>query len=250
MDKRIIVSFPTHPFYFMFYLILLIPLSLVAPSVFGFLTAFFGLNLRAAILVGFMIFLLSLLFSPVNIVLKEYMAGGYTLSFQQRYVFFYGIPIPIITPVIIARKIILAINVGGALIPLTISIFLLYRLLIININYFIASLVAIIITTIISYMFSRAIPGAGIAVPGLVPPLTSALITILLVQEPIYVIPIAYVGGVLGSLIGADILRLKKELYKFVNIYGSSFLSIGGAGTFDGIYLSGIFAVALAVILV
>lgn len=250
MRKRIIVSFPTHPFYFMFYMVLLIPLSLIAPSVFSFLTVLFGFNFRIAVVLGFMIFLLSLLLSPINIVLKEYMAGGYTIGFQQRYVFFFGIPIPIITPVIVARKVVLAINVGGALIPLTISLILLYELLLIRLEFFTIALLAIITTTFISYLSARAIPGAGIAVPGLVPPLTSVITTILFVDDPTYSVPIAYIGGVLGSLVGADVLRLKKELHKFINVYGSSFLSIGGAGTFDGVYLSGILAAALAIILI
>jgi uncharacterized membrane protein len=52
---------------------------------------------------------------------------------------------------------------------------------------------------------------------------------------------VAYVSGVLGTLIGADLLRLPqmKEL-------GSTILSIGGAGVFDGIYLVGLVSVLLA----
>jgi uncharacterized membrane protein len=250
VGRRIIVSIPTHPAYFLIYFLLLIPLSLVAPSVFGFLTIMFGLSLRQALILGDLIFLLSLILSPINIVLKEYFAGGYTIGFQQRYVSFYGIPIPIITPVIIARKIVLAINVGGALIPLTISILLLIKLAILNIYVFIESFIVIIVTMIISYIFSRAIPGVGIAVPGLIPPLIAALTTLIIIHDPSYAVPVAYIGGVLGSLLGADILRLRRELYKFINIYGASFLSIGGAGTFDGIYLSGLFAVALALLFI
>ncbi len=250
VGKRVIVSIPTHPAYFLIYFILLIPLSLVAPSVFGFLTIMFGLNIRQALVLGDLIFLLSLMLSPVNIVLKEYLAGGYTIGFQQRYVFFYGIPIPVITPVIIARRIILAINVGGALIPIIISILLLLKLVVLNTYAFLASIIVILITMFVSYVFSRAIPGVGIAVPGLIPPLVAALATLIIIHSPNYVVPTAYIGGVLGSLLGADILRLKKELYKFINVYGASFLSIGGAGTFDGIYLSGLFAVALALLFI
>ncbi|WP_245521835.1 DUF1614 domain-containing protein [Staphylothermus hellenicus] len=190
----------------------------------------------------------SLVLSPINIVLKEYMAGGYTINFQRKYVFFYGIPVPIVMPVIVARKIVVAINVGGALIPLMISSIILCNLFIKDLGFFVTALLVILMTTITSYLSAKAIPGVGIAVPGLVPPLTAVITTLLLINNPIYSVPIAYVGGVLGSLIGADILRLKKEFYKFINVYGSSFLSIGGAGTFDGIYLSGILAAALALI--
>lgn len=45
---------------------------------------------------------------------------------------------------------------------------------------------------------------------------------------------IAYIGGTLGVLIGADLLRL------------DAVRKLGGAGTFDGIFLSGLVAALLA----
>jgi uncharacterized membrane protein len=50
----------------------------------------------------------------------------------------------------------------------------------------------------------------------------------------------AYVGGVLGTLIGADLLNLGK-----IRNLGAPIASIGGAGTFDGIFLSGFIALLL-----
>ena len=52
---------------------------------------------------------------------------------------------------------------------------------------------------------------------------------------------VAYVSGVLGTLIGADLLNLSK-----IKGLGAPVASIGGAGTFDGIFLTGIVAVLLA----
>ena len=52
---------------------------------------------------------------------------------------------------------------------------------------------------------------------------------------------IAYVGGVLGTLIGADLTNLH-----LVANLGAPVASIGGAGTFDGVFLTGIVAVLLA----
>jgi uncharacterized membrane protein len=52
---------------------------------------------------------------------------------------------------------------------------------------------------------------------------------------------IAYVGGVLGTLVGADIANLGK-----LRDLGAPVASIGGAGTFDGVFLTGIVAVLLA----
>ena len=51
---------------------------------------------------------------------------------------------------------------------------------------------------------------------------------------------IAYVGGTLGTLLGADILNLGK-----IRNLGAPVASIGGAGTFDGVFLSGLIAVLL-----
>jgi uncharacterized membrane protein len=53
--------------------------------------------------------------------------------------------------------------------------------------------------------------------------------------------PVAFIAGVAGPLIGADLLHLKEIEQSAVGI-----ASIGGAGTFDGIVLSGIVAAYLA----
>jgi uncharacterized membrane protein len=51
---------------------------------------------------------------------------------------------------------------------------------------------------------------------------------------------VAYVSGVLGTLIGADLSNLG-----VIPKLGAPIASIGGAGTFDGVFLSGIIAVLL-----
>ena len=51
---------------------------------------------------------------------------------------------------------------------------------------------------------------------------------------------LAYVSGVLGTLIGADLTNLGA-----IKKIGAPVASIGGAGTFDGVFLSGIIAVLL-----
>ncbi|MEM4643084.1 MAG: DUF1614 domain-containing protein [Candidatus Bathyarchaeia archaeon] len=78
----------------------------------------------------------------------------------------------------------------------------------------------------------------GIATPAFIPPLTAATVA--------YVIPsnfpaaIAYISGVLGTLIGADLSNINK-----IPSLGAKVASIGGAGTFDGIFLSGVIAALL-----
>jgi uncharacterized membrane protein len=55
--------------------------------------------------------------------------------------------------------------------------------------------------------------------------------------------PLAYIGGSIGVLVGADLLNLGK-----LRELGAPIASIGGAGTFDGIFLTGVLAVLIAVL--
>jgi uncharacterized membrane protein len=86
---------------------------------------------------------------------------------------------------------------------------------------------------------AEIVPGAGIVVPMLVPPLVAAGVALLLAfrRAP----PLAYVAGSMGTLIGADLMNLSE-----VGRIGASVVSIGGAGTFDGVFLTGIIAGLLA----
>ena len=52
---------------------------------------------------------------------------------------------------------------------------------------------------------------------------------------------LAYIGGTLGTLIGADVLNLP-----YIQGLGAPVASIGGAGTFDSVFLTGILAALLA----
>ena len=62
-----------------------------------------------------------------------------------------------------------------------------------------------------------------------------------LVIDPAAAPALAYVAGVLGTLVGADILNLRR-----VRALGAPVVSICGAGTFDGIYLTGVIAILIA----
>src|SRR6266702_2175711 len=71
-----------------------------------------------------------------------------------------------------------------------------------------------------------AVKGVGIVLPGLVPPVVAA-ITALAISEPLAP-ALAYVAGVLGTLVGADLLNLPR-----IRKLGAPVASIGGAGTFE-----------------
>ncbi|MDA1337467.1 MAG: DUF1614 domain-containing protein [bacterium] len=127
----------------------------------------------------------------------------------------------------------LSLNVGGAIIPLLIAGFLLFRVPLEE------TLIAIFLMTFIAWKLSRVVPGRGIVVPVLIPPLFAALFAFFLAPgEPALV---AFVSGTLGVLIGADLLHLPKVMRGDVGV-----MSIGGAGVFDGIFLIGIVSALLA----
>jgi len=129
---------------------------------------------------------------------------------------------------------VLAVNVGGAVIPTLMSTYLVlrYRL------WFKAAIATAIIAAVIHSM-ATPVSGVGIAVPVFLPVVTTAILAFILSRE--YAAPLAYIGGSMGTLIGADLLNLDK-----ISGLGAPVASIGGAGTFDGIFLTGILAVLLA----
>ena len=128
----------------------------------------------------------------------------------------------------------IAINVGGALIPVAFSVYLILHA---ELGLF-PIVFAIAIISTISYLFSRPIENFGIGMPLFIAPISAALIAMLLTQENSPAL--AYISGTLGVLIGADLLRIKT-----IQQLGMPVAAIGGAGTFDGIFLTGIIAVLL-----
>jgi len=130
---------------------------------------------------------------------------------------------------------IIAVNLGGCLIPVGIVLYLVIRQLVNPPDL----LPALLVVTTASYVFSRPVPGIGIAMPVLLAPLITAATALILAPEN--AAPLAFSSGVLGVLLGADILHLREIRHMGVRI-----ASIGGAGTFDGVFLTGIIAVLLA----
>jgi uncharacterized membrane protein len=129
---------------------------------------------------------------------------------------------------------IVAVNVGGALIPTFLSLYLLIK----N-RLFLSGLIGVAVVTLIVHLLAQPVEGVGISVPTFVPPLVAAAVALLL--SPRAAPPLAYIAGSLGTLIGADLLNLNK-----IQGLGAPVASIGGAGTFDGIFVTGILAVLLA----
>jgi uncharacterized membrane protein len=150
-----------------------------------------------------------------------------------REVWYFGMHYVI--PEVISRPgTVIAVNVGGAVIPGLLSLYLYLR----N-RLWISALIATAVVAGICHWLATPVPGLGIALPVFVPPLTTAAVALVLSRR--HPGALAYISGSLGTLIGADLLNLGK-----VQGLGAPVASIGGAGTFDGIFLTGILGVLLA----
>lgn len=135
---------------------------------------------------------------------------------------------------VIPGKTIIAVNVGGCVVPLAFSLYLF--------NFsgpsFLHVMVAVAAVAAVAYGVSFSVPRVGIAMPILIAPLAAAITALTL--DPQQAPVLAYIGGTLGVLIGADLLRMKD-----IKKLGEPVASIGGAGSFDGIFVTGIVAVLL-----
>jgi uncharacterized membrane protein len=127
------------------------------------------------------------------------------------------------------------VNAGGCIVPVVFSFFLLKNSAL-SFNTVVAGVAAV---SVLSYAISRRVPGVGLGMPILLAPIVAALVSFML--DPEHAAPLAYISGTLGVLIGADLLHIKD-----IKQMGSPFASIGGAGSFDGIFLTGIVAALLA----
>ncbi len=163
---------------------------------------------------------------PVHQLPPQHIISGREVGFFGMH---YVIPVVINWP-----GTIVAVNVGGAVIPGLLSFYLLVR----N-QLWLRGLLATAGVAVVCHTLAQPVPGLGIALPVFVPPASAAIVALLLSRR--YAAPLAYIGGSLGTLIGADLLNLDK-----VQGLGAPVASIGGAGTFDGIFLTGILAALLA----
>jgi uncharacterized membrane protein len=152
---------------------------------------------------------------------------------HDQELFVNGIPY-IIPHIVQVGRTVIAVNVGGALIPALVSIYLLIRA-----GGAIPALIATAIVSVIVYHLAQPVPGVGIAVPTLLPGILAAVLAVALDYRRCAAV--AYVAGTMGCLLGGDIYNLG-----IVSQMHAPVASIGGAGTFDGVFLSGIVAVLLA----
>ncbi len=179
----------------------------------------------------------SLLTSYVNIMIAEVTYYMPFAPFTDLIKFF---PIPIIIQRI--DKLFLEVNVGGAIIPIVISIYLITEYLMKNVVVIVAFMASLAISSLIIWQSSRIIPNIGITLPTSLPVLLTLIFT-LIATTLLHANPLAfsYSLGSLSTLLGADILNMRRVIRTM-----RGYVSIGGAGVFDGIYITSLMSLILA----
>lgn len=217
------------PFLLGLFLILSLLVVLIELRVLHYAYEQMGISSHMALL----ILLLTLVGSSINIPLftfpaEKVVSGTVVHHHGMRYV----VPVVHHWPATV-----LAINVGGALIPILLSLYLVLRNRI-----FVRAMLAIAAVALVTHHLAQPVHGVGITMPVFIPPLIAVVCALLLSWRQ--AAPLAYVGGSMGALLGADLMNLGK-----IHGLGAPVASIGGAGTFDGVFLVGIVAVLLAALI-
>lgn len=217
------------PFLLALFLVFSLLVALVELKILHYAYERMGISPRAAL----WILLFTLVGSSINIPIAEFrpervISGTVVHHYGMRYV----VPVVRQWPATV-----LAINVGGALIPILLSLYLAFK------NRLVAkSVIAIVAVALVTHHLAQPVRGVGVALPIFIPPIVALICALVLSWRQAG--PLAYIGGSMGTLIGADIMNLGK-----IQGLGAPVASIGGAGTFDGVFLVGIVAVLLAALI-
>jgi len=216
----------TLPFLLILFFLFIFLVIMIEVGILGYAYQTIGINRRYIFLLLLMCFWGSYINIPVYRLPPEIIRSAGQVTF-------FGIPyvIPTVTQ---WPGTVIAVNVGGAVIPTILCIYLIFK----N-QLFSTALIGVAVVSVIVHWLAYPVPGVGIAEPVLVPLVAATTVAMLLSMR--YAPALAYISGTLGTLIGADLLNLGK-----IQGLGAPIASIGGAGTFDGIFTTGILAVLLA----
>jgi uncharacterized membrane protein len=221
--------YPYPPLYLLaFVLILGLLLFLVQLRLISYAYERVGLSHRAALLALFGALLGSGINIPVALLPAQQLV-------EPKIATYFGMQYVI--PMVVERQsTVVAVNVGGAVIPLLLVLYLIGRH---GIN--LRTIGALAVVTLVVHLLAQPVRGVGIALPPLLPSVVTAVVALLFDRQTAP--RTAFIAGTLGTLIGADLLNLG-----IVQALGAPVVSIGGAGTFDGVFLIGVIAVLLAAI--
>jgi uncharacterized membrane protein len=139
----------------------------------------------------------------------------------------------------------ISVNLGGAIIPVAMACYLLYRAsAVMNVNtLYLQVAAATLIVAAIAYVTTRPMVGIGLRVPLFIPGLAALLCGILLAGGfgLLSAGVIAFVSATVGILLGANIAHLPH-----VGDLEVPQVSIGGAGSFGAIFIGCILSALIA----
>ncbi|RMF85779.1 MAG: DUF1614 domain-containing protein, partial [Nitrospirae bacterium] len=135
--------------------------------------------------------------SYVNLPVTRVRSGP--MEVAGRVVRFWGVRFVVPVPVR-PQETVVAVNVGGALIPAAVALYLLLD----HPGIALRALLATAAVALAVHRVARPVRGLGIATPALLPPLFAVLAAWLL--APHEAARVAYVAGTLGTLVGADLM--------------------------------------------
>ncbi|CAG0990354.1 hypothetical protein METP3_02609 [Methanosarcinales archaeon] len=213
-------------FFVLLFLLLVVLFILISMNLFGMGFKKLGFPPEYSVYYLFM----SLLGSYINIPIKIVRSNVPVISARASDVLKEGVAASSLR-----MRSIIAVNLGGAIIPVIMSASLISMAMVNLVNV----MIAVLIVSILIHTIARPVRGSGIRIHALIPPLLVSAIALII--SPQNAPLIAYISGTLGCLIGIDILNLKK-----IPDLGVPVVSIGGAGTFDAIFLTGIVSILLA----
>jgi uncharacterized membrane protein len=124
---------------------------------------------------------------------------------------------------------VISVNLGGAVIPVCLALYVLF----ISFPLIAAPLPLLLVPGIIAVSLvtcasTRALPGIGLQVPLLIPALSALLIGLVVTGSPgLTASVVAMASGIFGVLVGGNLAQYKK-----IRDLGVPAVSIGGSGTF------------------
>jgi len=137
----------------------------------------------------------------------------------------------------------LYVNMGGAIIPILLSIYLTIKKKL-SLKKIV---IGIIVVTVVAFFVTHPAENKGIvaSIPyAFLPAIFASIISIFLSwKDFIKAAPLAYISGTIGVLIGADFLHLWELLH--MPISSPTNATIGGADVFDMIFITGVIAVVV-----
>lgn len=140
----------------------------------------------------------------------------------------------------------ICVNLGGAIIPSLITLELILKRRV-DIK---RAIFGILIVSAVTFFVAEPVREVGIVMPFYVSPLLAGICGGILGFGKRCAPALAYISGTAGTLIGADLLNVfNPEVLDYLTrgLFGK--LSIGGAGIFDGIFLTGVLSVFLAAVI-